>query len=426
MTAFTDRYVAQMPKRGSKYRERDGHRDAHNLFLMVYPSGRKSWQWRGSIDGKETIDTLGEYPLMTLAMAREASRETKARLMAKNEAVAPVIDLGPTVDAAFAIYMDTARKKNGKEKKAAELMSQTYKREIKPHIGTRALGSITRKDLAPLIKAKYDAGYPIASNRLKALLSAFFNWCFLNPDHVGFDYEEEGRPPIANPASRLRPLAPENARLRKLADWEIRYLMRAIDAAEDFGPGIMTLLYTGVRRSCVFAAPRSALVGDTLRLTAGMAGVKNDEEQTVWLHPTVRALIPTVLDAKPTDLIFGVCPKALSKPVDRLRDRMNELAKADGLEPVGERDGKTLYIEHWTLHDFRTTANTTLEEQFDIGGRVRQKMLGHTIAATTEQKHYNASELLRQLQEARQTWGDYLDGLMAEAQKGDQPARLAA
>ena len=44
--------------------------DGNGLYLYVPVSGKKVWQLRYKIDGKEKILTVGKYPLMTLQEAR--------------------------------------------------------------------------------------------------------------------------------------------------------------------------------------------------------------------------------------------------------------------------------------------------------------------------------------------------------------------
>lgn len=45
--------------------------DGNGLYLYVPVSGKKVWQLRYKIDGKEKILTVGKYPLMTLQEARD-------------------------------------------------------------------------------------------------------------------------------------------------------------------------------------------------------------------------------------------------------------------------------------------------------------------------------------------------------------------
>ena len=45
--------------------------DGGGLCLLVAPSGARLWRWRYRFDGKEKMMALGEYPLVSLAQARE-------------------------------------------------------------------------------------------------------------------------------------------------------------------------------------------------------------------------------------------------------------------------------------------------------------------------------------------------------------------
>ena len=45
--------------------------DSAGLCLLVSQSGAKLWRWRYRFDGKEKMMALGEYPMVSLAEARE-------------------------------------------------------------------------------------------------------------------------------------------------------------------------------------------------------------------------------------------------------------------------------------------------------------------------------------------------------------------
>ncbi|PJG72863.1 integrase, partial [Escherichia coli] len=45
--------------------------DSNGLYLYVPVSGKKVWQMRYKIDGKEKVLTVGKYPLMSLQEARD-------------------------------------------------------------------------------------------------------------------------------------------------------------------------------------------------------------------------------------------------------------------------------------------------------------------------------------------------------------------
>ncbi|WP_425532972.1 Arm DNA-binding domain-containing protein [Stenotrophomonas rhizophila] len=54
--------------------------DGGGLYLLITRAGAKSWRWKHRVAGKEKLLTLGLYPEVTLAMARDA-REDARRLL---------------------------------------------------------------------------------------------------------------------------------------------------------------------------------------------------------------------------------------------------------------------------------------------------------------------------------------------------------
>jgi hypothetical protein len=64
---LSDIAVRRLKPRGKadKVYDRDG------LFLLVNPCGSKLWRWRYRFDLKEKLMALGEYPVISLALARE-------------------------------------------------------------------------------------------------------------------------------------------------------------------------------------------------------------------------------------------------------------------------------------------------------------------------------------------------------------------
>jgi hypothetical protein len=45
--------------------------DAGGMYLWVTPAGGKLWRWSYRYEGKEKLMSLGKYPEITLARARE-------------------------------------------------------------------------------------------------------------------------------------------------------------------------------------------------------------------------------------------------------------------------------------------------------------------------------------------------------------------
>ena len=95
--------------------------DANGLYLEVDPSGGKYWRFKYRFEGKEKRLSLGVYPVVSLADAREARDECRKQLAkaidpgihrkaAKASRAGRVADSFETVEASIA-----ARNRNSKE-----------------------------------------------------------------------------------------------------------------------------------------------------------------------------------------------------------------------------------------------------------------------------------------------------------------------
>ena len=62
--------------------------DSNGLFLLVTPAGGKLWRFRYKIGGKEKLLSIGPYPEVTLAAARDARDEARAGLRAGRDPLA--------------------------------------------------------------------------------------------------------------------------------------------------------------------------------------------------------------------------------------------------------------------------------------------------------------------------------------------------
>src|SRR3546814_3160766 len=74
--ALKELEVKYAAKRQRAYKLSDGG----GLHLLVQPSGSKLWRLKYRFDGKEKLLSIGKYPLITLAIAREKRNEAKLLL----------------------------------------------------------------------------------------------------------------------------------------------------------------------------------------------------------------------------------------------------------------------------------------------------------------------------------------------------------
>jgi integrase len=131
------------------------------LFLVVQPTGAKSWAVRYRADGKPKKFTLGPYPAIDLAAAREARK-----------AAAETADrVAEVVETFIARYV---KRKTGDS--WAREGERLLRKEIIPALGKKRLGDVKKSDVHDMLDAIVDRGAPIVANRTLAIFRRLCNW----------------------------------------------------------------------------------------------------------------------------------------------------------------------------------------------------------------------------------------------------------
>src|SRR5260221_416138 len=156
------------------------------LYLIVQPSGAKSWAVRYRFGGRPTKLTIAPLPKVSLHDARVAAAEAlkqvkqgndpaKARQDARIEAMETASN---TVASVCAAYM---RREAGKLRTSAQRES-ILRRLIYPAIGERPIGEIRRREVVAMLDKIEDHSGPRAADTALALLRRGFHWYELRGD----------------------------------------------------------------------------------------------------------------------------------------------------------------------------------------------------------------------------------------------------
>jgi integrase len=337
------------------------------LYLVLQPSGAKSWALRYRFGGKPAKLTLGRWPLLGLADARAAaalalekiergrdpSSEKKARKAATLESQLSDRDKIKTLIAQF-------DKRHLSGLKSGTMIRRELDRFVVAEWGHRDIHEITRRDVIDLLDGIADSGRVVTANRVRAYLSKFLNWAV-----------ERDILPVS-PATGVKPVAKETSRDRVLTDDEIRWFWQACEAeAFPWGPFGKVLLLTGQRLNEVAQISEGEIRGDLWHLSADRT--KNGRAHDVPLSDAVRDVLAGVerIDGK-AGLIFTTTG---ATPVSGFFKARAHLAAA--MEQIAAKErGGLVAIPRWTFHDLRRTAATGMA-RLGIAVRVTEATLNH-------------------------------------------------
>jgi len=211
--ALTDLQVKKLSPRQDRFEVSDGK----GLSVRVTPGGTRTWIFRYRYEGKPRRMTLGKFPGVSLAVAREKHAKAMQSIQSgvdpgrkQQEAKAERI-AAPTISQMIQEFwkIELNAKKSGPETR------RLLNKDVVPRWGARKVADLKRRDIVLLIDDIRDRA-PITANRVLGALTRFFNFA-----------AERG---IIDDSPCLRIRKPkETGRARVLTDEEIKLLWEALD-----------------------------------------------------------------------------------------------------------------------------------------------------------------------------------------------------
>ncbi|WP_419829844.1 tyrosine-type recombinase/integrase [Methylobacterium sp.] len=379
------------------------------FYLVVQPSGAKSWAVRYRFGGKPRKLTIGPYPLFDLGAARAAAREA-LQMAARGRD--PILEKKASVEAAQAAERDTVRavaaeyverhlKPNGKPRYAAEAEA-LLRNHVVARWGDRHMSDITRRDAIALTDALIDGGMGVGANRVFSAARALFNFAL------------EREVVETTPFLRLKPPLAEATRDRVLTDDELRLVwLAAVRIGYPFGPLVQLLMLTGQRRDEVARMIWSE-INDGMWLIPA-ARTKNSREQLVPLPAAALA----ILDGLPRIAGKGAfvlttdgntAASNFAKNKARLDAAMLVIARKEA--SAAGRDPDKVEMKPWRLHDLRRTCSTGMAK----GGapiHVVEAVLNHASGTVSGVAAiYNRYAYLSEKQAALEAWAAHVEAIV--------------
>jgi len=334
------------------------------LFLVLQPSGAKSWAVRFRYAGRPTKLTLGSWPTLTLAAARKGAADTL-------HCLANGIDPSATRKAAkqkaaeseantVAAICNEFLQRESKRLRTIDQRERILRRLVYPAIGNRPIESLKRSEIVRLMDRIEDASGQRMADVTLAVLRRIFNWHATRSDNFV--------PPFVRGMARQR--AAEHRRSRTLDDDELRRLWAATADGQRFSNLIRFLLLTTARRGEAAEMRWDEVTDGIWTLPASRSKAK-----TEVVRPLSRAA-QAVLTAQPrvTDWVFTT---TRTGPLKSFSEPKAKLDAASG-------------ITNWRIHDLRRSSRSLLSRA-GVNPDIAERCLGHalpTIRATYDRHRY--------------------------------------
>ena len=341
--------------------------DGGGLYLVLHPTGAKTWAVRYRRDGRPRKYTLpGPYPVIGLKAARRLARAALESVVHGGDPAAEKIHARRTaadsrtdfeaVAAEFLSRYLTKQKQRPRPRTlegVAHLLGMVRdgdgwaprKGAIADKWRGKKVTEITKGHVIDHLDALVERGITTNANRARAALHLFFGWC-LRRGLVA-----------TNPCTGIdRPVA-ETARERVLTDYELGLFWNAAGEDQLFGPMYRLLALTGARRNEVRGMAWSEIDLDaaTWLIPAGRA--KNNRSHLVPLSAPAVALLKAQPRVARSKLVFTTTGETVLGGLGRAKERMDERMLA-----AARKHNPKANLEPWVLHDLRRTLATGLQK----------------------------------------------------------------
>lgn len=387
--ALSDRGISAL-----KPKEKDSFvADGRGLYLRVHTSGTKTFMYRSRAGGSARWITLGQYPELTLAEARNQAQAMTGKALPGKL----------TVQEAYDKWIAKIRKKF----KRPEQVEDRMKLHFLPRFGSRQCAQVTQNEIAKALSA-VAATSPTAANRVLANVKQLFDYC-------------ESMGDIANsPADKIKPKAiggSEESSDRWLDNDELVEFMGVLRSnwsasrqqLTSFEPrtrlALALLLLTGQRSVEVRNLTRAQVKGSVWTIPKSLT--KTATPMKVYLAPVARRLVALAFKE------FGTVPfvQKTGKHAGEVMERQT-LSRATAAPSKGHVGMQ--FAEPFTPHDLRRTMRTHMAE-IKVEVHIGEKCLNHKLTGVLG--IYDRSEMADDKKAAWRLWERHLLRIAREAKK---------
>ncbi len=355
------------------------------LGIRVFKSGKKSFFLSYRINGRKRRATLGRYPNISLADAREMAHDRR-RTIARGqdpEIIAKAKTLVfETVLEDFMTLHCARHNKPSTQRSTRKLLEN----ECLPVWRKRPIGDIERKDIMKILDEMIARGSPGAANNAYAAISKFFNWC-ASRDLI----EMSPCIGISRPTRR-------NTRDRVLSDRELAKVWAVIDKMDyPYRNIIQLLILTGQRRGEVTNMEWDQINWDEKTWKLPDTLTKNRKPHTLPLSLAVLEILKNTPQVNNQSFVFPA--------------RGSATTTFSGFSKNKQRLDREVQIDDWRLHDLRRTAATGMA-RLEVPPHVVERVLNHSTGQLGGVAGiYNRFQYLDEMRAALELWSAHVMAL---------------
>ncbi|HAX5283389.1 tyrosine-type recombinase/integrase [Escherichia coli] len=380
--------------------------DSHGLYLLVNPGGSRIWYLKYRFSGKESRVSLGAYPLVSLAEARQ-QRDGIRKLLAQNinpaqQRMADKVACSPEkCFKAVALDWHKTNKKWSADYAARILASMGN--HIFPAIGHLPVASLKTQDFTALLRVIEDKGFLEVASRTRQQLSNIMKHA-VRQQLIGHNPAQYLEGVVASPVNNHYPALP------------LEQLPEFFNRIGDYQQGreltrlaVALTLHLFIRSSELRFARWSEI----------------DFRTKIWLIPATREAIDKVRfsgrGAKMrTPHIVPLSRQAIAilKQIQEISGHLELVFSGDHnpYKPMSENTtNRALRLMGYDTktdvcgHGFRTMACTALVESQLWSRDAVEKQMSHQERNSVRAAYVHKAEHLEARKIMMQWWSDYLD-----------------
>lgn len=295
--------------------------------LRVYESGAKSFIVKYRIQGRQFVDSLGPFGLISLEQARESARRTLIR--AYNDRVG-VPDNERLIAEVCNEYIVRFARENVPDCVAEENLCTLY---LKPTWGDRPVSSLRKAEVVALLDTVSGISVELA-NGLKLLISRIWECA------TSWGYIDEA---IKNPTLGISDVLPQPEACSPGS--EVERIFSALAAEPNYfaRAAVLVLLFSSLHKEEVIQAKWEQIDWHSKTISVERWGNKR---KRLFVMPLSEPAL-TILEAMPKHPgnPFVFCGKERCKPIDNFDDRWERIRALAGIKQTKLQTLRSAFAE---------------------------------------------------------------------------------